>query len=237
MSSTNTQGTTPITVQFDAEPQYRRRRAGRPGGHRQGRRAAAAQHAAPAFVSEGESGRAADSVSGADFRHAAALHGGRIRRDAAGAAHLHGQRRLAGAGVRRAEIRGARAGGSGRTGRARHRHRRSACRPSQRSNVNLPTGKLYGDKQAFTVQSSGAVDERRGLPADDRGLSQWHAGAAGAARQRDRRRRERQGRGLVQRRARHDPGASSASPAPTPWRWWTTSRRCCRVSARRSRRR
>jgi hydrophobic/amphiphilic exporter-1 (mainly G- bacteria), HAE1 family len=27
----------------------------------------------------------------------------------------------------------------------------------QRSNVNLPTGKLYGDKQAFTVQSSGEL--------------------------------------------------------------------------------
>ena len=30
-------------------------------------------------------------------------------------------------------------------------------RAIQQSNVNLPTGKLYGAKQAFTVQSSGQL--------------------------------------------------------------------------------
>src|SRR5574340_1221439 len=32
-----------------------------------------------------------------------------------------------------------------------------AQRAVAQSNVNLPTGKLYGDKQAFTVQSSGQL--------------------------------------------------------------------------------
>ena len=77
-------------------------------------------------------------------------------------------------------------------GRARHRHRRSACTPSQHSNVNLPTGKLYGEKQAFTVQSSGAADGCGRLSSADRGLPQRRPDAAGAARQRDRRRGERQ---------------------------------------------
>ena len=40
---------------------------------------------------------------------------------------------------------------------ARHRHRRSADAPSQRANVNLPTGTLWGSKQAFTVQSNGQL--------------------------------------------------------------------------------
>ena len=62
MNSTNSQGDTPITVQFDARPQDRRRRAGHAGRHLARRRTAAAQHAAAAFVSEGESGRAADSL-------------------------------------------------------------------------------------------------------------------------------------------------------------------------------
>ena len=44
-------------------------------------RAAAAEHARAAFVSEGESGRSADLVSGAQLADAAALRRRRIRRD------------------------------------------------------------------------------------------------------------------------------------------------------------
>ena len=38
-----------------------------------------------------------------------------------------------------------------RARRARHRHRRGVAAPSQRGNVNLPTGTLYGADRAFTV--------------------------------------------------------------------------------------
>ena len=40
------------------------------------------------------------------------------------------------------------------------------------SNTNLPTGRLDGDKQAFTIESSGTLPQRRGLPAHHRGLAQ-----------------------------------------------------------------
>ena len=73
------------------------------------------------------------------------------------AAHLDGQRRFARAGLRRAEIRGARAIESGRTGGPRHRASTKCSAPSSQSNVNLPVGKLYGAKQAFTIQSSGQL--------------------------------------------------------------------------------
>ena len=122
MSSQNTQGPPPITVQFtlarniDAAAQDIQAAIAKAAGP------AAGQHAAPAFVSEGQSGRPAGAVLVADFRHAAALHGGRVRRNAAGAAHLDGQRRFQRAGLRRAEIRGAGASESRRDGRARHRH-------------------------------------------------------------------------------------------------------------------
>ena len=45
------------------------------------------------------------------------------------------------------------------------------------ANVNLPTGTLYGRDKATSVQATGQLDERRGLRADDRRLSQRRAGA------------------------------------------------------------
>ncbi len=53
-------------------------------------------------------------------------------------------------------------------------------RAIQQSNVNLPTGKLYGAKQAFTVQSSGQLTNAAAYRPHDRGLSQRHPDAAGA---------------------------------------------------------
>ena len=80
------------------------------------------------------------------------------------------------------------------------------------SNTNLPTGKFDGDKQAFTVKSSGATDQRRGLPAPHRGLPQRRSGASGRIRQRNRRRREQQGgRAGMDGRARHHPGRPAAA--------------------------
>ena len=42
----------------------------------------------------------------------------------------------------------------------------------QANNSNLPTGKLYGSKQAFTIESTGSIDERGRIPAHDRHLPQ-----------------------------------------------------------------
>ena len=42
-----------------------------------------------------------------------------------------------------------------------HRNRRSAGARCSTSNTNLPTGRLDGDKQAFTIQSTGMLLERR----------------------------------------------------------------------------
>ena len=155
-----------------AGPQYRCGRAGYPGGHRQGRQGMLPPNMPrPPSYQKANPAEQPVLLPGAHLRHAAALHGRRIRRDPAGAAHLDGERRFARAGV------------------MARRNTPCACRwiptswrraasasmkcrtPSQRSNVNLPTGKLYGAKQAFTVQSSGQLTQRRRLPAHHRGLS------------------------------------------------------------------
>ena len=62
-------------------------------------------------------------------------------------------------------------------------------RPSPRSNTNLPTGRLDGDKQAFTIESSGTWPARRPTGPIIVAWRNGIAGSAGAARQRDRQRR------------------------------------------------
>jgi HAE1 family hydrophobic/amphiphilic exporter-1 len=42
-------------------------------------------------------------------------------------------------------------------GRARHRHRRSGEQSIESHNVNLPSGTLWGPRQAFTVEANGQV--------------------------------------------------------------------------------
>ena len=106
------------------EPRPRRRGAGRAVGDRGLGAAAAAQHAEPADVSEGQPGRSAGHLPHADLGDAAALAAGRVRRDDDGAADLDGLRRRAGAGLRPAEVRGARAARPEPARQPRHRHRR-----------------------------------------------------------------------------------------------------------------
>ncbi len=106
-----------------AGPQDRRRRAGHTGRHLARRRTPPAQHAAAAFLQQGQPGRTARLLPGSRFLHAAHVHGERVCRHAARAAHLHGQRRFPRAGVRRAEVRRARAGGPRQARRPQHRHR------------------------------------------------------------------------------------------------------------------
>ena len=67
MSSSSTQGSTQITLQFNLSPKPRRRGAGRPVRHLGGLAAAAAEHARAAVVPEGEPRRSAGPLPGADL--------------------------------------------------------------------------------------------------------------------------------------------------------------------------
>ena len=77
----------------------------------------------------------------------------------------------------------------------------STCRPARST----------ARDRATSVQATGQLDERGGLRAADRRLSQRRAGAPERARPRHRQRAERQDRRLVQRHARHR--ARDAAPA------------------------
>ena len=157
MSSQNTQGSTTVSVQFtlarniDAAAQDVQAAI------------AKAEGLLPANMPHPPSYQKANPADQpvlypfADLRYAAALHGGRVCRNDPGAAYLDGQRRFERAGLRRAEIRGAGASWIPTRLAARGIGFDEVMQAIQRSNVNLPTGKLYGDKQAFTVQSSGEL--------------------------------------------------------------------------------
>ena len=131
---------------------------------------------------------------GAHLGHRADVRPRRLRGNDDRAAHLDGQRRLAGAGAGRAEIRGPRAGRS-----------RTSCMPSsiginevnqalQNWNVNLPTGQLFGPSTTYNIKAARAADERRGVQAGHRRLPQRRAGPARPGRHRPRQRRGQQER-------------------------------------------
>ena len=105
--------------------------------------------------------------------------------------------RLARAGLRRAEIRRARAGGSRPAGRARHRHRRSAARHRLQQHQPAHRASWMATRQSFTIESIGTLAQRRRLPAHHRGLAQRLAGAAGAVGPRGGQRGQHQAGGLV----------------------------------------
>ncbi len=144
-----------------------------------------------------------------ELADAAAVDGGRIRRDAAGAADFAAPRRRPGAGLRLAEIRRPRPGRSGGGGGAQHLARRRAHRPVQGQFQHAgrhPVG-------AGARRHAGRVGRHApglGLQERRRGLAQRRAGQAHRDRQRHRQRRERQGRELVQRCPRRRAG----DPAP-----------------------
>ena len=156
MSSVNSQGSTPITVQFtldrniDAAAQDIQAAIAAAGGP------AARQHAAAALLSEGQSGRAAGLLSGAEFRHAAALH-----RDEY-ADTLLAQRISMVSGVSRVQVYGeqkyaVRVQVDPDKLAAHNIGIDEVQRAIASSNTNLPTGRLDGDKQAFTIESSGGL--------------------------------------------------------------------------------
>ena len=236
MSSSNSQGSTTITLQFDSEPQYRCRRAGHAGGHRQSRRASCRRDAAAAFLSKGQSGRPAGSLSGPDFaprcRSTPSTNTPRICWRSASPWS---------AAFRRCRC-------------TARRNTPCACRwiptrwrrttsastkcsgPSQQSNMNLPTGKLYGAKQAFTVQSSGQLTNaaayrpiivayRNGVP----GASGSNSGNVIDGVE------NRQIGGVDQRYARRDSGHPPPARNQHRGSGGQHPERCCRNSARRFR--
>jgi HAE1 family hydrophobic/amphiphilic exporter-1 len=96
------------------------------------------------------------------------------------------------------------------------------------SNVNLPTGTLYGRDKATSVQATGPADECGGLRADDRGLSQRRSGPAERDRTRIRQRAERQDCAWYNG-TRAIMLACSASPGTTRSRSLTRSERSFRT--------
>ena len=108
-----------------------------------------------------------------------------------------------------------------------------SSRPLKQGNVDQPLGILYGKHQAFTVQANGQLNDaaefrplivayRNGNPVrleqlgnvldsvqNDK-MAAWFNGTRAPSCWR-----------------------FSASPARTRWRWWTTSRNCCRSSAKK----
>ena len=116
-----------------------------------------AGHAQSAHLPQGEPGRPAHPLPGAQLADAAALARGRVRRDADLAAHLHDQRRGAGERVW-ARRNTPCACSSIPTCWPRAASASTKCRPRWRSNnVNLPTGTLWGPRQAYTVQANGQL--------------------------------------------------------------------------------
>ena len=180
-------------VQPHARP--RRRGPGRPGRHRGGRAAAAAQHADAADVPEGEPRGLADSVSLSDVDDAAPFDPRRVRADDDGAAHLDGSGSRPGAGVRVAEVRGTDPAGSEGARRPRHRDRRGGPGRAQRQRQPADRDALW---QAPVLHrgSRRPAHPRRGLRTADRDLPQRRARAHPGHRPLHRQCRERQDRRL-----------------------------------------
>ena len=139
-------------------------------------------------------------------RHAAAVHGGRVRADEPRPAHLDDQRRRAGARVRLPEVRGARPGGPARPGRAGIGID-EVEQAIARGNVNKPTGTLYGPHQAFNVQATGQLMDAAAYRPLVVAYRNGVAGAPGGDRPRDRRRR---------RPTRWRAGSTTSAPSSSP---------------------
>ena len=119
-----------------ARSEHRRGRAGRADRHLAIDAPAAAGHAGAAVVYEGQPGRSADLLPGAQLADAAAVDGGREGGEPPRAAHFDGRRRGAGAGPRRAEVRGAyrrQPAASSRCAASASTSCRRRCRPAARA--------------------------------------------------------------------------------------------------------
>ena len=112
MTSVSTLGTTQITLQFDLSRNIDGAAVDVETAINEATAAAAPGHAQPAVVPQEQPRRFAHRVHGRDVDDAAHVGARRLCRDDHRAAHLHHQRRGAGDGVRGAEVRRPRAGGS-----------------------------------------------------------------------------------------------------------------------------
>ena len=124
MTSSSSLGSTVDHTAVLARPRHRRRRAGRSSRDREDAAPAPAGHQ-PAVISEVESGRVADSLLRAHIADALVAAARRDRRDDDRAAAVDDRRRRAGPGVRRGEVRRARAARSHGARLSQDRHRRS----------------------------------------------------------------------------------------------------------------
>ena len=203
ISSTNSQGSTNITLQFDldrdidaaAQDVQVRDLADRP--------AAAAGHAGAAVAAESEPGRRADPVPDAELADAAALRRERVRGNPHRAADLDAQGR--GAGRRSSARRNTRCGSTSiraswrRATSTSNRWRTAVARGS----VNRPTGTLYGPDRTFAVKTDGQLTNAAGFRPLVVAYRDGRPVRLDEVAQRLRRRRERQDGELVQRHA-HD---------------------------------
>ena len=103
MTSSSTQGTTQITLQFALDRDIDAAAQDVQSAISLARRQLPRGHAGAAVLPQGQSGRLADLLPRAHLRHAAAVRVNEYAETLHGAAHLDGQRRGAGAGVRLAE--------------------------------------------------------------------------------------------------------------------------------------
>ncbi len=78
-------------------------------------------------------------------------------------------------------------------------------------NVNMPSGTLWGPRQAYTRAGYGTTHQRRGVPSARGRVPQRRARAPAGTGPGDRQRAERQGGGVVQRRALRHPGHPAAA--------------------------
>ena len=177
MTSSNSLGSTSITLSVRAGPGHRRRGPGCAGGDRGHPSPAARGHAQPTVVPQGQPGRLADPLHRPHLAEPPALRARRVRPDDAGAADLDGERRGSGAGLRIAEVRGARPARPQSPGQPRARHRRGGGGDPLRQR-EPPHRHAAGRAEVVHDPDLRAALRGRGLPTDHRGLPQRPAGTA-----------------------------------------------------------
>ena len=226
-------------IQFTLERNIDARRAGRAGGDRRRAAASCRRTCRPRRRSEGQPGRPADPLPGAQLADAAAVRRRRVRRRPTLA-----QRISTISGVAQVQVFGSQKYAvrvqldPERARRARHRHRRGAAGARQTATSTCPPARSTGRHQAFTRRrppASSRTPRRTGRSSSPIATAR-RCGSSSSGSVIDSV-RERQGRraGTTDERGSRA-RRSSASPAPTPSRSSTRSRICCRRSAPSSRR-
>ena len=200
MTSSSSLGTTRITIQFDLNRDIDAAALDVQTALTIAQRRLPVEMTTPPSFRKVNPGRLPDPVHRQHFGDAAAVDRARICRHRAGAADFADSGRRAGAGLRRAEVRGARPGRPGGRRGARPVARRRAHRRRQ---GQFQRAGRHAHRSAPDRHPAGLRATREGgrLPQRGRCLAQRRPGQARRDRARDRQRREQQDRELVQRRA------------------------------------